>query len=280
MTRAGVILPLLRVVIAGLACALAQPTPWAFAESGIRSDLVAVLGGALTMPGNGGDLEEGAFAKPRKVMVKPFRLMRHEVTNRQFAVFVSTTRHVTDVERDGAGYVWSGRWRRVKGADWRHPQGPSSSIRGLDNHPVVQVSQRDARAFCAWAGLRLPSEAEWEFAARGPGAHIFPWGNAPPGEGMRTRANFGTLECCAPSEKDGFAHTAPVGNFPHGKGPFGHLDLAGNVWEWTSTSFNRSQLVIKGGGWGNNPHCLRVRYRHGNPPDIGLDMVGFRCADG
>jgi formylglycine-generating enzyme required for sulfatase activity len=109
----------------------------------------------------------------------------------------------------------------------------------------------------------------------------YPWRDAPPRQsGGERRANFGTVDCCAPSAADGYARTAPVGTYPAGVSPFGLLDMAGNVWEWTSSRYpgRPGQVALRGGGWGNDPYCLRAAYRHGNPPDIGLDMVGFRCA--
>ena len=104
-------------------------------------------------------------------------------------------------------------------------------------------------------------------------------GDVPP-EQPSSHANFGTIDCCGPDAADGYLRTAPVGSFPDGRSPAGLLDMAGNVWEWTSSRFpdRPDQMVLRGGGWGNNPYCLRASYRHGNPPDIGLDMVGFRCA--
>ena len=145
---------------------------------------------------------------------------------------------------------------------------------------MVQVSARDAAAFCAWRGLRLRREAEWEFAARGDDGRRSPWGDAPPAADGRRRANFGTQRCCAADAADGFERTAPVGRFPRGASPFGLHDMAGNVWEWTASPYpgRPDWVALRGGGWGNNPYCLRSAYRHGNPPDIGLDMVGFRCA--
>ncbi|MGI9449230.1 MAG: formylglycine-generating enzyme family protein [Geminicoccaceae bacterium] len=217
----------------------------------------------------------------REVQIKPFRLMRYEVTNQAFADFIRESGHRTDPEKSGSGYVWTERWQYVEGADWQHPYGPETTIKGADDHPVVQVSAGDAAAFCAFYGWRLPSEEEWEYAARGGDGRRYPWGDQDPDQtaGSDRLANFGTVPCCAADNSDGYLKTAPVGRFPKGAGPFGHLDLAGNVWEWTSSRFpgRPDQIVLKGGGWGNNPHCLRASYRHGNPPDIGLDMVGFRC---
>ncbi|MFQ5912442.1 MAG: formylglycine-generating enzyme family protein [Nitrospinota bacterium] len=244
--------------------------------SAFEGELVEIPGGRFVMGDPSGEADE----TPRVVIVRPFRLMRHEVTNRQFFEFVAATGYVTDPERSGSGYVWTDRWRRVRGAGWRHPHGPADTIAGRGDHPVVQVSARDAGAFCRWAGLRLPTEKEWEFAARGADGRRYPWGPAPPRHAGAHRANFGALPCCAADDSDGYLKTAPVGRFPLGASPFGILDMAGNVWEWTASRFpgRPSEVVLRGGGWGNNPWCLRTSYRHGNPPDIGLDMVGFRCA--
>ena len=240
-------------------------------------DLVDIPGGTFVTGDETGDANEVR----QSVTVAPFRIMRREVTNAQFAAFVRLRDRVTDAEVRGSGYVWNGRWRQVEGAEWRQPQGPGSSIEGLDDHPVVQVSAQDAEAFCAFHDLRLPSETEWAFAARGPQSLRYAWGETPPVQDGRQRfANFGTVACCAPDESDGYARTAPVGSYPAGRSPFGLDDMAGNVWEWTASPFpgRPEERAIRGGGWGNNPYCLRAAYRHGNPPDISLDMVGFRCA--
>ena len=241
-------------------------------------DMVPIPGGAFVM----GDAQGDANEAPRNVSVTGFSLMRTEVTNAQFAAFVAETGHRTDVERAGAGYVWTDRWRLVPGAQWRSPTAGTSGLSGLDDHPVVQVSANDAAVFCAHYGLRLPTEKEWEFAARGPDQRRYPWGDEPPAQqaGVAPLANFGTVACCSPDDSDGYGRTAPVGRFPEGASPFGLLDMAGNVWEWTASRFpgRPEHRVIRGGGWGNNPYCLRTSYRHGNPPEFGLDMVGFRCA--
>ncbi len=256
----------------GLGCLL-LPVPSMGAEG---FDLVDIPGGRFVMGDAAGEPDEA----PKEVAVSSFRLMRHEVTNAQFAAFVRASRHRTDPERSGFGYVWFGQWQRTPHADWRHPHGGDSSVSDLADHPVVQVSARDAAAFCGFHGLRLPTEAEWEFAARGTDRRRYPWGDAPPETDAGRHANFGTVNCCAPDPRDGYRTTAPVGSFPSGASPFGLLDMAGNVWEWTASPFpgRPREVALRGGGWGNNPYCLRVSYRHGNPPDIGLNMVGFRCA--
>ncbi len=264
----GVLL-LLSVLLAVLACG-ASP------RGGSVPDLIDVPGGTFVMGDPDGEPDEA----PREALVEAFRIMRHEVTNRDFAAFVAATGYRSDVESSGYGYLWERRWRRAAGADWRHPLGPDSSIEGKADHPVVQVSARDAAAFCAWLGLRLTSEAEWEFAARGTDGRRYPWGDEPPEQTGTRKANFGTVACCAPDGSDGYRETAPVGSYPAGASPFGLLDMAGNVWEWTASPFpgRPEKVALRGGGWGNDPYCLRAAYRHGNPPDIGLSMVGFRCA--
>ncbi len=228
-----------------------------------------------------GDDQGDANEKPKLVEVSDFEIMRFEVTNRDFKVFVQATGYITDTTRNGQAYVWTQRWRKDSTASYLHPHGEESSITQLDDHPVVQVSARDAQTYCMYHGARLPTEAEWEFAASGSDMRRYPWGNIPPNQkDKESHANYGTDACCAAEDADGFTFTAPVGSYPRGQSPFGVHDMAGNVWEWTSTPFpgSTSESVIRGGGWGNNPYCLRTSYRHGNPPDIGLNMVGFRCA--
>lgn len=255
-------------------------------------EIVAIPAGALLMGSEGG---EPAERPVRRVRVSAFSIDRFEVTNAEFAAFVTATGIRTDAERSGVGWHWEGRWREVRGADWRHPHGPGSSIDGLERHPVVQVSWNDATRYCRWRGARLPTEAEWERAARGAAKHAYPWGAEPPRDGRRHRASYGSDECCRADAGDGHLFTAPVGSFPDGRSPFGVEDMAGNVWEWVEDWFdptfyarsaavdpvNRTptgRKVIRGGGWGNDPWGLRSTLRHANPPDIGLSMVGIRCA--
>jgi formylglycine-generating enzyme required for sulfatase activity len=227
----------------------------------------------------GGRLYRVVAEPPRAVELREAsgaRLMRTEVTNAQFSAFVAETGHVTDAERAGEGWVWRREWTRVADASWRAPHGPGSDLAGAGDRAVVQVSQRDAAAFCAHHGLRLPTDEEWTTAA---GDRRYVWGDTPPERAtIRQRGNVGTLACCAPDASDGALRVGEVARYAPSEGGF--FDLAGNVWEWTSTPSTREpgRFIIRGGGWGNSAEALAVDVRHTNPPDIGLDMVGIRCA--
>lgn len=270
-----------------------DPVSWRRKQRiGHRKAMVDIPGGAFLM---GSDDGEPAERPIHRVVLSAFSIDRFETTNAEFGAFVSATGYVTDSERSGVGWDWDGKWREIKGAGWRRPHGPASSILELERHPVVQVSWNDAQAYCRWRGKRLPTEAEWERAARGSGDRTYPWGNEPPRYGTRYRASYGSDKCCRADAGDGYFFTAPVGSFPLGRSPFGVEDLAGNVWEWVQDWFDPGfyrqspaaspvnntmgeRRVIRGGGWGNNPSGLRSTLRHANPPEIGLSMVGFRCA--
>lgn len=286
------ILKLIIAVVIFLVFSSNGSAEWTYISGAHRMEMITIPSGVLLM---GSDNGEPAERPVHPVEISAFAMDRLEVTNADFSVFVAATGYITDPERRGSGWHWDGIWREVARANWRHPHGQRSSIRGLGNHPVVQVSWNDAQAYCRWKHKRLPTEAEWERAARGDGARIYPWGDEPPRRGKIYRASYGSDECCGADSGDGYRFTAPVESFPLGRSFFGVEDLAGNVWEWVEDWFDADFYrrspgvnplngskgegkVIRGGGWGNNSFGLRSTLRHANPPDTGLSMVGFRCA--
>jgi len=249
----------------------AASIPWGGGGSRIlRDDMVFVVGGTYVI---GDDVL-------RDVRLEPFAIDRHEVTNRQFARFVAATGHRTNAEHQDGGWVYHGGesdWRYVRGANWRHPLGPASSIENAEDHPVVMVSWHDAAAYARWAGKRLPTEAEWEVAARAGVAperdHEMHMPNANFWQGQWPRRN--TLQ-------DGFFYTAPVGSFP--PNPIGLHDMIGNVWEWTATPFEagaETLRIAKGGSWfcsKNYCSAYRAGFRGKSPASSAFNNVGFRCA--
>jgi formylglycine-generating enzyme required for sulfatase activity/tRNA A-37 threonylcarbamoyl transferase component Bud32 len=198
----------------------------------------------------------------REVEVAPVALDRHEVTNAQFAAFAASHDYVTTAEQQGFSYDGS---FRVGELSWRMPAGPGSSSDDHPDHPVVHVSAADAEAYCASQGKRLPSEDEWELAARGRERRIFPWGDT----WEDSRAVWHA------SRDSGLA---AVGSRPAGNTPEGREDLAGNVWEWTSTR-DEDGRILKGGSWREtNPANLRAAVRMVEDPRGTNSDIGFRCA--
>ncbi len=199
---------------------------------------------------------------PREVELEPYELDPHEVTRAEFSRFVADTGYVTTAERRGFSYV-AGLQR--DGASWRAPLGPEASSDAQPEHPAVHLSFEDAERYCAHAGGRLPTNAEWEYAARGGERRVFPWGN----EWDPARAHWIESEAQGPR---------PVGAFPSGATPEGLLDLAGNVWEWTSTERAEGR-VAKGGSWlASNPAHLRAAAEMVEEPGESASDLGVRCA--
>lgn len=259
----------------------------------LTGEMVRVPAGPVTMGSEQGDPQERPV---HEVLLDAYRLDRFEVTNRAFSLFVQTTGHRTIAEEEGRSTVYEdGGYLTVSGASWRAPHGGPEDLSRILDHPVVQMSWRDARAFCAWAGKRLPSEAEWEKAARGTDRRLYPWGDAPPTSAGSWRANLGTEDCCHESDRDGFLNTAPVGSFPAGVSPYGIHDLAGNVWEWTEDWYGPTyyaesprrnpkgpslgqERVLRGGSWISYLFMLRTSYRGKHTEDTRHNYGGFRCA--
>ncbi|MFD8217038.1 formylglycine-generating enzyme family protein [Streptomyces sp. NPDC059697] len=253
--------------------------------------------------------EDGEGPVPT-VRVEPFRIDATAVTNARFADFVRASGHVTDAERYGSSFVfhlllhprareavfgavaavpW---WLGVEGAHWSAPEGPGSDLEDRADHPVVHVSHHDALAYCAWAGARLPTEAEWEYAARGgPAGCRYPWGDgfAPAGQ---ERTNTWQGDFPRVSTRPGRTGTVPVDSYePNG---FGLYNTSGNVWEWCADAFTApfgtsaetsatdpGERVIHGGSYlCHASYCDRywVAARSRNTPDSCTGHGGFRCA--
>ena len=275
-------------------------------------DFVAIPAGVFQM---GNAQQDGYEADGERVVhevsVSAFSIGATTITNAQFARFVSDTRYVTEGERFGWSFVFAGHlpddfeetrgvvgtewWRQVYGATWFCPEGPHSNIETRSDHPVVHISWSDAEAFCKWSGTRLPTEAEWEYAARGGLVGMaFPWGDElePNGEHRMNvfQGDFPSLDAGA----DGFTGTAPVRSFaPNGLGLF---ETTGNVWEWCSDYFDQgyyevskrvdprgpesgTHRVMRGGSFlCHASYCRRYRVdaRSSNTPDTSVGHLGFR----
>jgi formylglycine-generating enzyme len=281
---------------------------------GATDGMVLLDGGEFLM---GSDDRDGFPADGegpvRRVGLSSFWIDPVALSNARFAAFVDATGHLTEAERYGWSFVFGGLlpddfpptrgaaqapwWRQVFEADWRHPEGPGSSVEGRMDHPVVHVAHTDALAYCAWAGVRLPTEAEWEYAARGGLRRArFPWGNELT-TGGRHRCNIWQGEFPGHNTlDDGYLGTAPVDAYePNG---FGLYNMAGNVWEWCAdwfhTGFHRigpqrdptgppsgQARVIRGGSYlCHHSYCTRYRVgaRSSNTPDSSTGNTGFRVA--
>jgi formylglycine-generating enzyme required for sulfatase activity len=286
------------------------------------TELIAVPGGAFRMGSERFYPEESPV---HEVSVEPFAIERHPVTNRQFAEFVSATGHVTVAEQpldlalfpelppeelvpgalvfrgtDGPVNLrdWRQWWTWIPGASWRHPFGPDSTIDDRLDHPVVQVAYPDAAAYASWAGRKLPTEVQWEYAAGGGATTVYAWGDevqldgqlmANTWQGRFPFHNTGAL---------GWVGTSPVSSFP--ANVFGLSDMIGNVWEWTTTKYSPRHRpgvaqpsccpqatadpsvmqTLKGGSHLCAPeYCHRYRpaARSSQSQDSATTHIGFRC---
>lgn len=311
---------------AGCSCGCGTPSRSAFASVSLRPGAapaaggsqhavpqVALPAGSFVMGDSSGDRNAADGEVPlHRVTLDAFSMDATSVTNDDFARFVDDTGYRTEAEEFGFSAVFHlalaadeadvlGRppqtpwWIGVRGADWRHPGGQRSSIEGMGDHPAVHISWNDAQAYCEWAGRRLPTEAEWEYAARGGlEQRKYPWGDAEVDEGgWRTNIWQGEFPR-ANTLEDGWLTTAPVRSFePNG---YGLWQMVGNVWEWASDWFSpayyrvspehaptgpeRGQSrVLRGGSYlCHSSYCNRYRNsaRSQNTPDSSMGNAGFR----
>lgn len=308
-------IPLTCVILTIAMLTAAQPVSHAKTAIGCinpdRSE-AHIRGGTFLMGSQEHEHEEGPV---HRVTVAGFSIDRFDVTNAEFAKFVAATGYVTDAERKpspkdypevpadklvAGGAVFEPRaggaplendmqwWGFVAGANWRHPQGPNSTIEGSDNEPVVQVSYNDALAYAKWLGRELPTEEQYEYAARGGlQGKTYAWGDELTPHG-RWMAN--TWQGEFPSQntvEDGYHGLAPVGCFP--PNGYGLHDMVGNVWKWTASPYSpgqaaaapasRVQRVIKGGSFMcSSSYCQRFRPAARQPQESGFSSVhlGFR----
>jgi len=245
-----------------------------------------------------GSASKDMFANPNEkpqhtVYLDAFWIDQTEVTVAKFRSFVQVDGYQTTAEEQGWAYAWvesAKEWQKVNGADWQHPFGPGSDVE--DDHPVVQVSWFDAVAYCAWVGGSLPTEAQWEKAARGTDGRIYPWGNVFDGIFL----NYCDAHCENGDRTfdDGYQFSAPVGSYPAGISPYGAFDMAGNVWEWTADWYDDDYYadsparnpggpvsgqyrVLRGGSWNHDRSGMRTVYRLESPPGSRVDNFGYRC---
>lgn len=257
-------------------------------------EMVRIPAGPFLM---GSDLSDPNInnARPRhEVYLDEFFVDKTEVTNGQFKRFVDATAYRTTAQQKGASYGWTPDkgwyWGLFGGASWQSPYGPNTTSE--PTFPAIHVAWSDAEAYCRWAGKRLPTEAEWEKAARGADERRFPWGDTPDRSRFHWVGSEAMRKFTETRVKSG---VAPVGSYPSGASPYGVLDLAGNVAEWIQDWFaqdyySRSPTrnpvgpdtgelrVVRGGSWSESSLYLRAYYRSARRPHETDDRIGFRCA--
>jgi formylglycine-generating enzyme len=266
------------------------------AEMDIQTEaatMVAFEGGAFRMGSEQGMPNERPV---HEVMVKPFRIGKYPVTVAEFRYFVAATGYKTDADRFGDSGVFDfnqQNWTLVPGANWEYPLGKQSP-RAADDHPVTHVSWNDASAYCAWLGKRLPTEAEWEYAARcgGKSQTRFSWGNALMMNGKYMANVWQGNNLQSAQGADGFTLTSPVGFY--GENSCGMTDMGGNVWNWCTDTYqsypgnsqaiplNNEVKVIRGGSFffdQNGENSYSSTGRASNTRETSLFNTGFRCAE-
>ncbi|XP_068142315.1 formylglycine-generating enzyme [Drosophila tropicalis] len=274
-------------------------------ESDDYPDMSLIPGGSILIGTDQPHFQADREAPEVRFDLKNFYLDKYEVSNRKFKDFVLATNYVTEAERFGdsflfktllspaeqknledfrvASAIW---WYKVKGVTWRTPNGVNSNLDGLEDHPVVHVSWRDAVAFCTWAGKRLPTEAEWEAACRGGKKRkLFPWGNKLMPRDQHWLNIWQGHFPDGNTADDGYEYTCPVNEFRQNE--YDLYNIVGNVWEWTSDLWQTNDVsdapnrVKKGGSYlCHKSYCYRYRCaaRSQNTEDSSAGNLGFRCA--
>ncbi len=266
----------------------------------LRMDTVGIPGGRALVGTNRPVFPDDGEDPLRERTLAPFRMTPIAITNRQFAAFVGETGYRTEAERHGWSFVFAGAlvhpeqvegrvaglpwWCRVGGADWLHPRGRGSSIAGRERLPVVHVSYNDAAGFAMWCGGRLPTEVEWEHAARGGRLDVrYPWGDADP-DGADPRCHFGQVDSTEADPEE----VGPVAADAFDANGYGLYNMVGNVWEWTSSGADEEpgsigglvpRKTLKGGSYMCHPDsCFRYRIaaRISNTIDTSTGHTGFR----
>jgi len=265
--------------------------------SAVPPGMVLIPGGTFFM---GDDLGLDIEKPVHEVHVDPFYMDTHEVTVAQFAEFVEATGHVTDAEKNGGSTIWNGdSWEMTDGINWSFGGDGTAHTEAEQNHPVTHLSWNDANAYAQWVGKRLPTEAEWEYAARGgENGYRFAWGNDPlAGDALANVADetFARVVTDWPytaGYDDGYVFGAPVGSFPPNS--LGLHDMSGNAWEWCADFFDEEyysrsprenprneeadeRRVMRGNSWDGRPGLLRASRRTSDLQSNTYADTGFRC---
>jgi len=283
----------------------ATPAPTKTPVLGVGSTMVSQVDGMTLVYVPAGEFTMGSpdgvgisdEHPQHQVYLDAYWIDQTEVTNVMFAKFITETNYQTDAEILGESRVFAGSVREtIIGANWKHPQGSNSNLDGIDDHPVVQVSWNDASAYCEWAERTLPTEAQWEKAARGVNGLTYPWGEEKAAGNLANLADSNLNVPWAENQiSDGYQFSAPVGSYEDGKSPYGAYDMAGNVWEWVADWYDETYYqnrvlvdmqgpssgefrVLRGGSWYLHSSEIRTAIRGFNSPSKSGNYIGFRCA--
>ena len=279
----GVIVVSANIFIPMAPACTAKEQKWTSPIDGMEMDCVPAS--KFLMGAAANDKDAGPEEKPQhEVNMDAFWIDHTEVTNRQFQKFVDATGYLTDAEKKITSYSYNEdtNWKETSGINWKHPKGPASDLSGRLDYPVVHVTWWDAKYYCEWAKRSLPTEAQWEKAARGTRGQIYPWGNPTPDASL---SNF----------NKNINDAVEVGKYPDGASPYGALDMAGNVWEFVADWYGEQYYlssptsnptgpasgefrVARGNGWLKEGKFSRSSVRIPVPLAYSSSNLGFRCS--